>query len=334
MTATEIPATTFSPDVLNIDASAEADRIAAAIKDQIVRQLKRRGAVLGISGGIDSSVCLALCVKALGPDRVVALMMPEADSDPESLRLGQLVADAYGVKTITEDISPILRGAGCYQRRNTFIRQVLPEFGDDWKCKIALQHTGAYSVFNLVAQSPAGQLTTIRLPLEPYLGIVASTNMKQRSRKQIEYFHADRMNYAVIGTPNRLEYDQGFFVKNGDGSADLKPIAHLYKSQVYQLAEALDVPEEIRRRPPTTDTYSLPQSQEEFYFSLPYDKMDLCLWGINHGIAPDQVAAALGFSADQIHAVYNDIRSKRRTTAYQHAKPLLVDPVSEIQQVQ
>lgn len=331
ITATEPPKTTFSPDVLRLDAAAESRRIEASIKDQILRQLRRRGAVLGISGGIDSSVCLALCANALGPDRVIALMMPESDSDPDSLRLGQLVADAYGVKTIVEDISPLLRGAGCYQRRDQFIRQVVPDFADGWKCKITLQHAaGAYNVFNLVVQSPDGKQATVRLPLEAYLGIVASTNMKQRSRKQMEYFHADRTNYVVIGTPNRLEYDQGFFVKNGDGSADLKPIAHLYKTQVYQFAEALGVPEEIRRRPPTTDTYSLPQSQEEFYFTLPYDKMDLCLWGINHGIAPAEVASALGLAPGSIEGVYHDIQAKRRATAYQHARPLLVDPVPQI----
>ena len=325
----------FTPAVLDIDARAEADRIADVLKEQIVRKLKRRGAVLGISGGIDSSVCLALCVEALGADRVVALMMPEADSDPDSLRLGKLVADAYGIQTIVEDISPILKGAGCYSRRDFFIRQVIPEFAENWKCKIVLQdaQAGAYNIFRIVAQSPDGRQVTARLPLEPYLGIVAATNMKQRTRKQLEYFHADRLNYAVIGTPNRLEYDQGFFVKNGDGSADVKPIAHLYKTQVYKLAEALRVPDEIRRRPPTTDTYSLPQSQEEFYFTLPYDKMDLCLWGLNHGIAPAQVAPVVGLTVEQVLRTNRDIDAKRRTTAYQHARPLLVEAVGELHQV-
>ena len=322
---------TFGADVLRIDAQSIAEDIAQAIRRQTLRTLKRRGAVLGVSGGVDSSVCLALCVKALGPDKVLALMMPEADSDSESARLGRLVADTYGVQAIVEDISPILEGAGCYRRRDYFIRQVIPEFGDGWKCKLALSSVaGSYNVFTLVALSPEGQTVTSRLPLEPYLGIVAATNMKQRTRKEVEYYHADRLNYAVVGTPNRLEYDQGFFVKNGDGSADLKPIAHLYKSQVYQLAEYLGVPDEIRRRPPTTDTYSLPQSQEEFYFTLSYDKMDLCLWGINHGITPSDVAVALGIPLQSVQRAYHDIESKRRTTAYQHARPLLVEPVKQV----
>jgi NAD+ synthase len=325
---------TFGPEVLHLDAGTEIRRITDALKDQILRRLRRRGVVLGVSGGIDSSVCLALCARALGPERVVALMMPEADSDPESLRLGRLITDTLGVQNIVEDIAPALKGAGCYARRNLFIRKVVPEFADDWKCKIILRQGGSqgYSVFTLVVQSPDGVQRTVRLPLEPYLGIVAATSMKQRTRKQIEYYHADRLNYAVVGTPNRLEYDQGFFVKNGDGAADVKPIAHLYKTQVYQLAEALGVPEEIRRRPPTTDTYSLPQSQEEFYFALPYDRMDLCLWGVNHGIPSADVAIATGLSIGQVERAFEDIRSKRRATAYQHARPLLVEDVDEVVQ--
>jgi NAD+ synthase len=163
-----------------------------------------------------------------------------------------------------------------------------------------------------------------------YLQLVAATNFKQRIRKMVEYYHADRLNYAVSGTPNRLEYDQGFFVKQGDGAADFKPIAHLYKSQVYALAEELGVPAEIRARPPTTDTFSMEQTQEEFYFALPYDKMDLCLYAMNHGISATEVAGAVGITAEQVERVFKDIESKRRTTSYLHMRPLLIEPVSEI----
>ena len=201
METTEIKGMTFRPEVLRLDADAEIRRIVDALRDQILRRLRRRGAVLGVSGGIDSSVCLALCVRALGAERVLALMMPEADSDPESLRLGRLITDAYGVQTIVEDIAPALKGSGCYARRNLAIRGVVPEFGDDWKCKIVLRQGGgqAYSIFSLVVQSPDGVEQNVRLSLEPYLGIVAATSMKQRTRKQFEYYHADRLNYAVVG---------------------------------------------------------------------------------------------------------------------------------------
>lgn len=320
----------FSADMLRIDAKAETERIAQAIRDQVMRRLRRRGAVVGLSGGIDSSVCAALCAKALGPPNVLAVLMPERDSDGDSLRLGRVMANTLGIQYVVEDIAPILTAAGCYARRDSCIRELVPAFGSGWRCKLAIANPIAgegFSLTMLVVQSPDGRQRRLRMPLDIYLGIVAAANMKQRTRKQIEYYHADRLNYAVIGTPNRLEYDQGFFVKNGDGAADLKPIAHLYKSQVYQLAEYLGVPEEIRRRPPTTDTWSLAQSQEEFYFTLPYREMDLCLYGLNNGLAADAVARAAGLTTEQVERVWRDIAAKRRTTAYLHEPPLLVETV-------
>jgi NAD+ synthase len=146
----------------------------------------------------------------------------------------------------------------------------------------------------------------------------------------IEYYHADRLNYAVAGTPNRLEYDQGFFVKNGDGAADFKPIAHLYKTQVYQLAAYLGVPVEIQRRPPTTDTYSLEQSQEEFYFSLPYDKMDVCLYAKDQHLPAGTVAGAIGLTATQVERIYRDIDAKRAAARYLHMEPLLVEQINKV----
>jgi NAD+ synthase len=307
--------------------------IQAAIKAQVLGTLRRRGAVVGVSGGVDSSVVAALCAGALGPGRVLALLMPERDSADESLSLGQVMADHLGIPAVVENIAPILAGAGCYERQAEAIRMVYPEYGDGYRCKVTLPSildSDRLNLSELTIESPAGERRTARMPLQAYLQLIAATNFKQRVRKMMEYHHADRLHYAVAGTPNRLEYDQGFFVKQGDGAADIKPIAHLYKTQVYQVAEFLGVPEAIRRRPPTTDTFSLPQSQEEFYFALPYDKMDLCLYGRNHGVPPADVAEATGLTAVQVERVYRDIDQKRRTTRYQHLGPLLVQPVTEV----
>jgi NAD+ synthase len=239
-----------------------------------------------------------------------------------------MVADKLGIPRVLEDIGPMLDAAGCYARRDEFIRKLVPEYGAGWRCKVAianaLEHEG-YNITMLVVEAPDGTQKKLRMPLETYLGIIAATNMKQRTRKSLEYFHADRLNYAVAGTPNRLEYDQGFFVKNGDGAADFKPIAHLYKSQVYQLAEALGIPAEIRERPPTTDTWSLAQGQDEFYFSLPYREMDICLYGLNNDLPSDAVARAAGLTPEQVSRVWRDIGAKRKATAYLHEAPLLVE---------
>lgn len=322
----------FSKDVLNINAAEVTEKIEKALREQVA-QLKRRGVVVGLSGGIDSSVTAALCTKALGRERVLGLFMPELDSSDDSMKLGRLLADSLGVESVVEDIGPLLEAAGCYRRRDEAIRAQVPEYGKGYKSKIVLANIlekDGFNFFHLVVESDKGERKTVRLNVKSYLGIVAATNMKQRARKFFEYYHADRLQYVVAGTPNRLEYDQGFFVKNGDGAADIKPIAHLYKTQVYQLAAYLGVPAEIRQRPPTTDTYSLPQSQEEFYFSLPYDKMDLCLYAKNAGVSAAEVAGEIGLTAQQVERVYRDIDAKRNATRYMHSKPLLVEEVGEI----
>ena len=316
----------FAPLVL--DPAAEVERISGWMRDRLRLDLRKRGLVLGLSGGIDSSLCAALAVKALGAKNVFALFMPENDSDPESLRLGRSVAETFGIESIVEDIGPSLAAMGCYARRDAFIREAVPEYEAGWASKIVFDNpmtTGGYNISSLVVRAPDGEMRKVRLSAAAYLGIVAATNMKQRTRKQLEYYHADRLNFAVLGTPNRLEYDQGFFVKNGDGAADIKPIAHLYKSQVFQLAAHLGVPADILSRPPTTDTYSLPQTQEEFYFALPYDKMDICLYGLENTVSADEIGVATGLKASDVELVWTDIAAKRKVARYLHCPPLVFD---------
>jgi NAD+ synthase len=323
----------FNKNVLRLDPSAEVDRITTTIREQVRGQLRRRGAIVGISGGVDSSVVAALCARALGKSQVLGVFMPDQDSADDALRLGRIMAQHLEIEAIVEDIAPALAGIGCFSRQVDAIRTAVPEYGDGWKCKLVLPSIlegERLNITRLTVQSPAGDVKTVRLTVSAYLKIVAATNYKQRVRKMTEYYHADRLNYAVSGTPNRLEYDQGFFVKQGDGAADFKPIAHLYKTQVYQLAEHLGVPEEIRRRPPTTDTFSMPQTQEEFYFSLPYDRMDLCLYAVNNGIPAEQLAPVVDLTPVQVQRVFKDIDAKRRATRYLHLRPLLIDQVPEV----
>ncbi len=318
---------------LRLDGEREAERITQRLRESLRDTLKRRGVVVAFSGGIDSSVVGGLCVRALGPERVFGLLLPEKDSSPETLRLSRLIVDHLGIEFEYQDITEMLDAVGCYRYRDEAIRSVIPEYDQGYKCKIVLPSLLAAEhlrVFSVVVESPDGRQTQARLPVSAYLQIVAATNFKQRIRKMLEYFHADRLNYAVTGTPNRQEYDQGFFVKLGDGAADVKPIAHLYKTQVYQMAEFLGLPRDICDRPPTTDTYSLSQDQEEFYFSVPHHVLDVCLYGKNHGMAPEEIAEVLSLQAEQVKRIYRDIDAKRTTTRYQHMPPLLIEPVQEI----
>ncbi|MHB9381043.1 MULTISPECIES: NAD(+) synthase [unclassified Mesorhizobium] len=316
----------FSKDMLTLDARAEVDRIVDTLRTQVLGTLHRRGVVVGLSGGIDSSVVATLCMRAFGKDKVLGLFMPERDSSGDSLRLGRRVAAQLGIESVLEDIAPALEAIGAYRRQIDAIQTVVPDYGEGWKCKLVIAsvlESSGLNITRLTVQDPQGKVDTVRLPPAAYLQIVAATNYKQRLRKMTEYYHADRLKYAVVGTPNRLEYDQGFFVKQGDGAADVMPIVHLYKTQVYQLAEYLEVDDEIRRRPPTTDTFSMAQSQEEFYFALPYHLMDLCLYGLNHGVASNELAAVAGLTEPQLQKVFKDIEAKRRAAHYLHARPLL-----------
>lgn len=314
---------------LLLDETAEIEKITEKLRHSLRSDLHKRGYVIALSGGVDSSVCAALAVQAIGPKKVFALLLPEKDSSGNSTVLGKKVAEQLGIEYEIFDIATTLEAIGCYKKRDQAIQKIFPDYAIDWKCKIAIsgEQEGQFNHFNLVVQTPDGELLQERMGLKEYLQVVAATNYKQRIRKTIEYFHADRLNYAVLGTPNRLEYDQGFFVKNGDGSADIKPIAHLYKSQVYALARCLELPVDICEAVPSTDTYSLPQGQDEFYFTLPYQKMDIALWGYNNNLSISEISNALGLSDQHSKRIYNDIEMKRKTTAYLHLNGLLIEPV-------
>ncbi|WP_338867134.1 NAD(+) synthase [Myxococcus stipitatus] len=324
---------TFSKQVLELDWEAKAAELSEKLRETVLKKLRKRGIVVAISGGIDSACVAALSVRALGPERVFGILLPEKDSSGWSSQLGRKLCEKLGIKYQLHDIAPILEAAGCYRQRDEAVRSVFPEFTPDMKWKIVMHgdrlNTDAVNFFYVVVQVN-GEERRFRLPPQAYTQIVAATNFKQRTRKMMDYFHADRLNFAVAGTPNRLEYDQGFFVKLGDGAADVKPIAGLYKTQTYKLAKHLGVIEEITSGEPTTDTFSLPQSQEDFYFSVHYSQLDLLMWAKNHDVPTTEAAQVMGLTPTQVQRVYDDIDQKRRSTAYLHSPPLLLEDVAEL----
>lgn len=317
---------TFSRANLDLDAAAETERIVAFLQQSVTQRLHRQGAVVGISGGIDSSVVLALCVRAFGPERVVGILLPEKESSPESADLAYDLAKCFGVQALMEDITAALEGAGCYRRRNEAMQKVIPEYQHGWGTKIVLPgdllDRASLNIFQLVVTSPDGQEYRKRLPPQEFRQIVASSNFKQRMRMSMLYYHAELRNYAVIGTPQKNERDLGFFVKYGDGGSDINPIAHLYKTQVFQLGKYLGVPEEIQKRTPTTDTYPGGSTQEEFFYRIPFDVLDTIWLGFDSGVSNEEIAAAVDLAPEQVDHVVKDIVSKRKATAYLREQPL------------
>ncbi len=316
----------YHRDVLKIDPAAVAAELAANLERDVHQRLRRAGAVVGISGGVDSSVVLALCVRAFGAGKVLGVMMPERDSSPNSVTLARLVADGFGVETVLEDLTGALVGFGCYDRRDEAIRRVFPHYDSGYKARIALPgnvlESDTLNVFHLTIISPEGKEESRRLNPRDLLQIVAASNLKQRSRMSMLYYHAELRNYAVMGTPNKNEHDQGFFVKWGDGGYDVAPIRHLYKTQVYQLAEYLGVPAAIRHATPTTDTYSAPTSQEEFFFRLPFEVMDLLWYALEHGVTVQETARVMDLGEEQITRAFADLAGKKRTTEYLRTLPI------------
>ena len=318
----------FSKDILIInDIEAETERIVTGIKENILHRMNRRGGVIGISGGIDSAVTMVLAAKALGSENVLGIMLPEQDSSRDSAIFAQRLADKFGVKAIAEDITGALQGFGCYVRRDEAVKRVLPDYDPSrHKMKIGIKNSGLFTnlppLFSVTIVDSNGKEQSQRLPSSEFMQIEAASNFKQRCRMAMLYYHAERLHFAVIGTPNKHEVEQGFFVKYGDGGADIMPIAHLYKTQVYQLASYLDIPQEIIDRTPTTDTYSAEQTQEEFFYQLPFAQMDLLWFAFKNNYDPEEVGKVMDRTADEVRKVFLGFERKIKTTEYLRMPPI------------
>jgi NAD+ synthase len=314
----------FHKEILRIDCKTEAERIYAFIREQVSLQ-KREGAVVGISGGIDSALVITACLNALSKDRVLGIILPERESNPTSADYASIYAAKLRINTAILDITSSLTTLGAYQKRDEVIKRIFPEYTNRHKSKITLPPNllakDSFNFFSLKINDGQGNIKSARLDNRSVQTIVAATNMKQRTRMMHLYYYAEMNNYLVCGTTNRSEDVQGFFVKYGDGGVDIEPIAHLYKTQVYQLSGYLGVLQEILEREPTPDTYSFAQSDEEFYFRMPYATLDLLLYAWENHVPLDEICQVMSLTEEQVKRAFRDFSAKAKATSHLHTMP-------------
>lgn len=316
----------FELSVLKIDPANETNRISEFIIDQTKRVFRRKsGVVVGLSGGIDSAVMAALAVHALGKENVIGLIMPEKESNPVSSKFANKHATELGIEFREVDITSTVDSVSAYKKRDNFIKSIVPEYEPGFKYNISLPtdllERNAFNVYVLQVQMPDGTLVKKMLKLDAFRAVTSFANIKIRSRMIHLYAEAERRNMIVAGTTNRTEMILGDFCKFGDGGTDLEALAHLYKDQIYQLADYLNIIQEIVKREPSPDTFSLPVSDQEFFFRIPFDKLDLLLYAWEHDVSLSEAANVIGLSEDAVKRVFADFTSKNSATTHLREMP-------------
>ncbi len=310
----------FNRDVLKIDPAQELDKLSKFIVDQVNVVFRRKGVVVGLSGGIDSAMISAVSVHALGKEKVVGLILPESESNPVSSEFAFKHAQEMGIEHRRIDITPTVDSVVNYKWRDEFLQKLIPEYRPGYRYNISLPtdllERDTFSFYMLQVQMPDGEIKKKRMNLDEFRAITSFANIKIRARMLHLYAEAERRNLLVIGTTNRTEFILGDFCKYGDGGTDIEPITHLYKNQIYQLADYLKVIPEIIKRQPSPDTFSLPVTDQEFFFRISFDNLDHLLYAWENKIPEGEAAKALDLSEDAVKRAYKDFTSKFRTTAH------------------
>ncbi len=310
----------FTLEVLNIVPENEIDRMNLFLKNEIFKSFRRKGVIVGLSGGVDSAVMASLAVEALGKEKVFGLILPEKESNPLSARFAALEAQRLGIDFAEKDMTPTVDAIGSYSIRDEYLKSLIPEYTPECKYNIALPtdflERDSLNIYKLQVQTSAGDILTKRLSVDSFRFITAFASIKIRARMIHLYWEAERQNLVVAGTTNKTEMILGDFCKYGDGGTDIEAICHFYKTQIYQLAEYFQVIPEIRDRDPSPDTFSLPVTDQQFFFRIPFNKLDLLLYAWEHHIDTQDAADVLSLPEDAAKRAYREFTTKNNATAH------------------
>jgi len=293
------------------------------VKEEISKRFQKRGAVIGISGGIDSAVMAAICAKSIDPKQVLGLIMPEKESDPTSQILAKKVAEQFQIETKIIDITSILESFGVYSIKEQIVKEKFSNFNNNCKYRVVVpsKFSSSVGIPFLEILDDENKKRQFKISTSEFLTLTASTSIKHRIRMTMLYYHAEKNNFCVVGTTNKSEFLQGYFVKYGDGGTDIEPLTNLYKSQIYQIGEFLKVPNEILEKDASPDIWSFNTSDEEFFYSVPYHVVDLILYARENNMEKSEIEKISNLSLEQIERLLQFQNQKRVKSQHMREMP-------------
>ena len=293
------------------------------VKEEISKRFQKRGAVIGISGGIDSAVMAAICAKSIDPKQVLGIIMPEKESDPTSQILAKKVVEQYQIETKIIDITSILESFGVYSIKEQIVKEKFSNFNNNCKYRVTIPSkiSNSAGIPFLEILDDKNKKYQFKISTSEFLTLIASSSIKHRVRMTLLYYYAEKNNFCVVGTTNKSEFLQGYFVKYGDGGTDLEPLTNLYKSQIYQIGEFLKVPNEILEKDASADIWSFNTSDEEFFYSVPYHIVDLILYARENNMTKSEIEKISNLSLEQIEKLLQFQNQKQVKSQHMREMP-------------